>query len=220
MSNLWNVEFHCHTVYSKDSLTSLKALLASARRKGLDRVVITDHNTLRGALAAVDLAPDLFIAGEEILTTKGELLAFFVREEVPPYLTPQETIARLKAQGAFISVSHPFDRMRHGWDLPDLLELLPQVDALEIFNARCVNPRTNRQAIAFARQYGKPGTSGSDAHTTLELGRARMILPAFADAGELRAVLAQASYQARLSSPLIHLSSTMAKGIKRLPKRS
>ena len=60
------------------------------------------------------------------MTTRGELLAAFVTEEVPSGLSPQEAIQRLRSQGAFISVSHPFDVMRHGhWDLPDLLEISP-----------------------------------------------------------------------------------------------
>jgi hypothetical protein len=33
-------------------------------------------------------------------------------EEVPPGLTPHEAIRRLRDQGAFISVSHPFDTTR------------------------------------------------------------------------------------------------------------
>ncbi len=80
-------------------------------------MVVTDHNTIAGARAAQELDPELVIVGEEIKTTRGEILAFFVSEEVPAGLTPQETIARLKDQGAFISVSHPFDIYRGGhWD--------------------------------------------------------------------------------------------------------
>ncbi len=43
------------------------------------------------------------------MTTKGEILAAFVTEEIPRGLSPQETIQRLRDQGAFISVSHPFE---------------------------------------------------------------------------------------------------------------
>ena len=108
------VEFHCHTIASKDSLTRPRDLVDTCRRKGIDRVVVTDHNTVAGARAAHVLDPELIIVGEEIMTTRGEILAAFVSEEVPIGLSPQETIRRLKDQGAFISVSHPFDRWRAG----------------------------------------------------------------------------------------------------------
>lgn len=41
------IEFHCHTIYSKDSLVSIEKLLETCKRKGIDRIVITDHNTTR-----------------------------------------------------------------------------------------------------------------------------------------------------------------------------
>jgi len=209
------LEFHCHTIFSKDSLQRPADLLAAARRKGLDKVVITDHNSIAGALQAQALDPQRVIVGEEILTTEGELLAAFVREEIPARLPPLEAIARLRAQGAFISVSHPFDSLR-GWKWPALQTILPLVDALEIFNARCLTDEPNRRAAACASEYGLPGTVGSDAHTSWELGRAWLEVPPFEDAASLKAVLPQAHFQTRLSSPLIHLTSRYAVWIKRL----
>lgn len=204
------LEFHCHTHYSRDSLTDPAALVKACQRKGIDRLVITDHNTIAGALAAQKIDPQRVIIGEEILTTHGELLAAFVSEEVPAGLSPQETIRRLRAQGAFISVSHPFDWLRHGWRYEDLLAATPSVDAIEVFNARCWWPGFNRRAQKFALQHGLAGTVGSDAHTVLELGRATLFLPPFTDPDGLREALKQARYQVRWSGPWVHLSSRYA----------
>src|SRR5215212_1160223 len=133
------VEFHSHTNASKDSLTQPAELIAAARRKGLDRLVITDHNTIVGALAAQKIASELVIVGEEIMTTQGEILAAFITEEIRPGLSPKETIQQLRDQGAFISVSHPFDRIRSGgWRKSDLLEIISFVDAIEVYNSRCM----------------------------------------------------------------------------------
>ncbi len=215
--NTLRVEFHCHTIFSKDSLTKPERLVSAARQKGLQRVVVTDHNNIQGALRAQRIDPELVIVGEEIMTTRGEILAAFMTEEIPAGLTPRETIRRLREQGAFISVSHPFDVLRKGhWDLPDLLEIAPLVDAIETFNARCMNPNYNTQAQAFAREHNLPGTIGSDAHTALELGRANLTLENFADADGLRRVIRQGQAQMRLSSPLIHLSSRFAVTVKKL----
>jgi predicted metal-dependent phosphoesterase TrpH len=214
------VEFHCHTLYSKDSLTSLESLLETCRRKQIDRVVITDHNTIAGAIQAQALDPERVIVGEEIATQGGELLAAFVREEIPPGLPPLEAIARLRQQGAFISVSHPFDRMRSGhWELPALLEITPLVDAIETFNARCMWPGFNRQAQEFALRRSIPGTAGSDAHVTREVGKALMLLPGFHDPESLRLSLPQVRFQASLSAPWIHFTSRYANLRKKMSKK-
>lgn len=209
--NLKRVEFHCHTVYSKDSLTTPERMVKACHRKGIDRLVVTDHNTIAGARAAQALDPELVIVGEEIKTTRGEILAAFVTEEIPAGLSPQETIHRLKGQGAFISISHPFDIYRSGhWDEGDLLEILPDVDAIETFNSRCWSPDFNRQARQFADEHNIPGTVGSDAHAPLELGRAVLFLEQFQGPEELRAVIRRGIPEARWSPPWVHFISRYA----------
>ena len=154
------------------------------------------------------------------MTSKGELLAAYVQEHIPPYLTPMDTIDQLRQQGAFISVSHPFDRVRKGsWDPDDLLEITPYVDAIEIFNARCYLTLANQQAQEFAHQHGLAGTAGADAHTLLELNRAVMRIPEFENAISLRQALTQGEFEARLSSPLIHFTSRWAVWYKTWRKR-
>ncbi len=216
---MFTVDFHCHTIYSKDGLTGLEKLLETCRRKSLDRVVITDHNTIRGARLASQIDPGRVIIGEEIMTDRGELLAAFVSEEVPRGLSPQEAIARLRDQGAFISVSHPFDAMRNGhWRLDDLLAILPFIDAVEVLNARCLSASYNRQASAFAHEHGLPGTAGSDAHFAYEVGRAALRLPDFDDPAGLRAAIRQGQPVGGLSPGWVHFISTWAKWYKRFKK--
>ena len=182
-------------------------------------MVVTDHNTIAGALAAQKLDPELVIVGEEIMTTQGEILAAFVTEEIPPFLTPQETIMRLKEQGAFISVSHPFDRLRNGaWQEDDLLEILPDVDAIEVFNSRCMDPKFNTQARKFAEKHDIPGTVGSDAHAAFELGRSLLLLEQFEGPDGMRNVIRKGIPQTKLSSPWVHLTSRYAVIYKSLTK--
>jgi predicted metal-dependent phosphoesterase TrpH len=205
------VEFHCHTIASKDSLTRPRELVETCRRKGIDRVVVTDHNTVDGARAAQALDPERVIVGEEILTTRGEILAAFVKEEIPAGLTPHETIRRLKEQGAFISVSHPFDRLREGgWRKEDLLEILPLVDAIEVYNSRCIFPQFNREAKRFAEVHNLAGTVGSDAHAAFEVGRSVLWLEQFEGPQGMRAVIRDAKFETRWSPPWFHLTSRFA----------
>ncbi len=205
-------EFHCHTAYSRDSLTRVEALLKACRQKGIDRLAITDHNTIAGALHAKDMDFERVIVGEEIMTTEGELLALFVQDEVPAGLPSLEAISRLRKQGAFISVSHPFDVLRKGhWKLPALQEIAPLVDAIETFNSRCLWPASNWQAQSFARQHGLRGTAGSDAHHLSEVGNAVLRLPAFEGAESLCRALDEAKASLRLSAPWVHFFSSYAK---------
>jgi hypothetical protein len=215
-----SLEFHCHTSASKDSLTHPVDLVAVARRKRIDRVVVTDHNSIAGAREAQAIASELIIIGEEIMTTKGEILAAFVQEQVPAGLSPGETIARLKEQGAFISVSHPFDEWRSGgWKESDLLEMLPLVDAIEVYNSRCMSPRFNRQAGEFARRHNIPGTVGSDAHAAFELGRSLLLIDQFEGPEGLRKVIRGAKTQVRWSPWWFHFVSRYA-SIKKKSKKS
>jgi predicted metal-dependent phosphoesterase TrpH len=186
-------------------------LVTAARLKGLDRLVVTDHNTTAGARAAQNLDPELVIVGEEIMTTRGEILAAFVTEEIPPLLSPVETIQRLKAQGAFISVSHPFDTLRKGgWEETDLLDILPLVDAIEVYNSRCMFPWFNRAAREFAEKHNVPGTVGSDAHAAFEVGRSFLVLEQFEGPDGMRQVIRRGVPQVKWSPPWVHLTSRYA----------
>lgn len=211
-----SLEFHCHTIVSKDSLTRPVDLVAAARRKRIDRVVVTDHNSIAGAREAQAIDPELIIVGEEIMTTKGEILAAFVQEEIPAGLSPLETITRLKEQGAFISVSHPFDEFRAGgWKEADLLEILPLVDAIETYNSRCMLPRFNYRAEAFARRHNIPGTVGSDAHAAFEVGRSFLLLEEFEGAEGMRQVIRRSTPCVKWSPPWFHLVSRYASMVKK-----
>lgn len=183
----------------------------TARRRGLDRIAITDHNTLTGAIAAHALDPELVIIGEEIMTTHGEILGMYVSRMIPPGLSPEESIKRLRDQGVFISISHPFDSWRRGsWKPEYLLEIISQVDALEDFNARCMIPRSNLRASQFAQIFHTPGTAGSDAHAEFEIGAARMELPPFSNSNELHAGMINCKIRGHLSLPRVHVFSRYA----------
>lgn len=215
---MWKVDLHVHTIYSKDCLTRPEALIAQARARGLDKIAVTEHNNVGGARAAKALAPDLVIVGEEIKTTDGEMIAYFVQERVPKGLSPQETIARLREQGAVISIPHPLDSLRRSaMGRENVLAVLDLVDALEVRNARCVLARDNRAAAALAMQHGKLITAGSDAHTVAEVGQCHVVMPPFADnAASFLAALAQAQPQGMESPLWPHFASTYAKWRKRV----
>jgi predicted metal-dependent phosphoesterase TrpH len=205
-----SIDFHCHSNTSPDSLADIKKLVTTARARGLTRLVITDHNSIVGALEAKALDPDLIVVGEEIKTTRGEILAAFVKELIPRGLSPLETIGRLREQGAFISISHPFDLRSGAWVLADLLDITHFVDAIEVFNSRCIKKDANHLALNYARQYNLPGIAGSDAHSAFELGNARLMLPPFKGPDGLRNVIREGKVLGRRAPFWVHLLSRYA----------
>jgi predicted metal-dependent phosphoesterase TrpH len=217
MMEHFTIELHCHTHYSKDSLLDPVKLLELCKVRRIDKVAITDHDTIEGALEASELDPERVIIGEEIMTTQGELLGYFMKAWIPPGLSPQETIARLRDQGAFISVSHPFDGMRSGsWQEENLREILDLVDAIEVFNARTWTKVSNDKATSVANKAGLLRTAGSDAHALLEVGRVTMSLPAFDGVDGFRSSLSQAQIHGKRSSILVHLFSRYASFRKKI----
>lgn len=213
-------DLHCHTCYSKDSLTPLEAVIRACRRKGIHRIAITGHNTVEGALRLRDLAPELVIVGEEIKTTHGEIQAFFIEEAIPPGLSPEETIERVREQGGVVGVSHPLDPTRgEAMGEENLRRIVHLVDCIEVFNARTTFARHNRLAAEFARRHGLPGTAGSDAHTAFEIGRACVEMPAFHGPASFLDALARGRVVGRRSLPLVHFFSRWATFRKRLAAR-
>ncbi|MFN8445819.1 MAG: PHP domain-containing protein [Caldilineaceae bacterium] len=214
----WKVDLHSHTIYSRDCLTRTTALIEHARQVGLNKIAVTEHNRLDGALRAKELAPDLVIVGEEIKTTHGEIIAYFVTQEVPKGLSPEETIDRLRAQGAVISIPHPLDSIRRtAMGRENVLRIIDRVDALEVMNARCVRPKDNEDAAQLATQHGKLATAGSDAHVLYEVGRCYLEIPPFEDnAQSFLEALRAANAKGVISPFWPHMMSTYAKLRKRI----
>lgn len=173
------VEMHCHTRASKDSLNPYDGILGAMDAAGIDRLVVTDHDRIDGALRLHETAPDRIIVGEEVRTAEGpDLIGIFLTELIPKYTPMRETCERILAQGGIVYVPHPFDKRRRGGG--ELLDgIADLVDVVEAHNARTFKPEINQQGEAWARERGKLLGAGSDAHTLGEIGTAYVEVPAF-----------------------------------------
>lgn len=213
---MWLCDLHTHTAYSRDCLVSPKRFLEACRRRGLNCVAVTDHNTIAGALRLKEMDPERIIVGQEIRTTHGELIAYFLTEPVPPDLPPQEAIAAVRAQGGIVGISHPLDRARReAMGQARVETLLEEVDFLEGFNARCLFAVDNEAAQALARAHNLPMTAGSDAHSLWELGRAVTRMPPFDSPESFLEALRSARVDGRTSPAWVHLVSSLAKILRR-----
>jgi hypothetical protein len=173
---LIDVDLHMHTDHSYDCATPVEVLLAEARSRGLGAIAITDHNEISGALEARAKADGIkVIVAEEVKTAEqGEVIGLFIDEKIPRGLTLDQTIAEIKRQGGLVYVPHPFDRMHSVPDYENLLEVLDEVDAIEVFNPRIAITEFNEEAVRFAAKYRIPAGAGSDAHVPQGLGSVRI----------------------------------------------
>jgi predicted metal-dependent phosphoesterase TrpH len=103
-------DLHMHTLYSYDGTATVPAVLKRAKQVGLDLIAITDHDEIRGALLAEQLASKYeiqVIPGVEITTVEGDLLALNLQRLVLAGLSLIETILRVGELGGFCLAPHP-----------------------------------------------------------------------------------------------------------------
>ena len=193
-------------------------------RRGINCVAVTDHNTIAGALVVKEAAPFPVIIGEEVRSSEGDIIGLFLKDDVPKGLTPVETVLRIKEQGGLVYVPHPYDRHRGGgMHRPLMRQVLPDVDIIEVFNARTTQAEDDEQALRLATERDIAQAAASDAHSPGELGTAYMEMPEYMGGPEefLKALKA-GRIVGKHSSPLIHLVSRWAVlcrklGVRKMP---
>ena len=175
------LDMHTHCEYSPDSDTPVAEQARTIAELGLQVICATDHNTIEGALRLRELAAGFrVIIGEEVSSREGEIIGLFLERTVPRDLSAEETIAAIHEQGGLVCVPHPFSHNRPSHLRRETLDRLwPQIDAIEILNARESVSDDNRKAETYARERNIPGAVGSDAHRIADLGRAWLECPDF-----------------------------------------
>ena len=169
------VELHVHSSLSYDGRDSVDLILEQAAAVGLDAIAITDHDEIAASLEAVELAPEfglVGIPGMEISSKAGHILGIGIESPVPPGLSFEETVSRIRELGGLAIVPHPYQESRHGVMARISREQLATADAIEVYNSRLLTGRANRQAERFAREHELPMTAGSDAHISEMVGQA------------------------------------------------
>jgi predicted metal-dependent phosphoesterase TrpH len=165
-------DLHIHSKYSSDGMLEPEKIVKISLKRGLDGVAITDHNTIKGGIAAKKYETTNFnvIIGSEINTERGEIIGLFLSDEIKSRIF-LEAVSEIRDQGGIVIVPHPFDDMRHSALHPNDCDA-KYIDAVEILNSRCVLKRYNTSAEEFAIKNRLPVTAGSDAHFSNEIGRA------------------------------------------------
>jgi predicted metal-dependent phosphoesterase TrpH len=177
---------------SRDCYSTPLAVYQVAKRRGMDVVTLTDHDTIDGCLALLDAHPvhDFFISEEVSCRWPGadlevHLGVYGMTEALHRQLQPLRgnvfaVVDALKASDVFFSLNHLFHFYREQLPLETYLRLLALVPAVEARNGTML--REHNELIArLARGWPHQGAAGarppvallggSDAHTLRRVGQ-------------------------------------------------
>ena len=130
-------DFHVHTSFSRRVTASPEEMYKAAREKGLEKIAVTDHNTIKGALRLAENDPDFIIVGEEITwDARGEIIGLFMKEAIPEGKSAAYTLDALHEQNAFVFIPHPFAPFHFFCPPGNILKMADRIDAVEIRNGR------------------------------------------------------------------------------------
>ena len=163
---------------------------------------VTDHDSVRGCRATVELAkayPDvLIIPGVEISTVEGDVVILGTYELPPKPWTPEMVADFARSVGGVSIVAHPFRTYGMGERTRNY-----KVDAIEVLNGGS-NHAANNEAKELAKSLGLPGTAGSDAHQVSELFSVYNKVEAALDVDSVLKAVKQGSVLAHLNRGSIH----------------
>lgn len=128
--NLYRGVYHVHSEFSHDSKVGLPYIVETAKKAGLDFVVVTDHNNMNAkkAYQARSNEDPLLIFGTEISTWYDGHLGVIGAENPPFNLEHiKEIVEIVHEQGGYVIPAHPYSRKKpwKKWDIP--------YDGIEVF---------------------------------------------------------------------------------------
>lgn len=162
------IDFHVHTDHS-DSISSVKEIIESARKKNLDGIAITDHDTMTAVKQAQKLAHDLIIIpGIEIGTEDGHLLVLGLTRPPPLGLSSIEVAEYTRKKGGVVIIAHP-NVPFYSFKKEIIKKILP--DAIETYNAKTPFSKwLIKRNVKLAKQLHLPQIGGSDSHMHQTVG--------------------------------------------------
>ncbi|MBI2846531.1 MAG: PHP domain-containing protein [Chloroflexi bacterium] len=178
------IDLHVHTTKGgADSSLRPLQLVHEATRVGLSGVCLTEHGggwDKREFEAFAQGQNILLIRALEVETELGHMSVFGLDGYRSGIHRAEELRRVVNELGGFMVLNHPFRRffdnatLRSQYRPTTIAEICQDpvfqlVDAIEVANG-ANSPRENSMALEVAKKLGKPGTGGSDAHSTSGLG--------------------------------------------------
>lgn len=171
-------DLHVHTVYSavpgfpflRDSFNQFDDIVRVARKKGIDGIGVTDHNTIEGSLKFKEYLKRKrlnlqVIVGEEIRTLSGDVIALDIDERISHKMTVEETLDMIRDSNGFSVAPHPYTRQGVG----ERAVIDHKFNLIETMNS-CCHPNKNHKAKMLAIRLDIPEVGGSDSHRPEVIG--------------------------------------------------
>ena len=179
------IDLHSHTwPRSHDSVLNPEDLVVRAKAAGLDAICFTEHDTVWDQESVEDIRSKhdfLVLAGVEISTDDGHILAFGIDKYVFGMHRSRELAAYADDAGGVLVAAHPYRRPMPWFSRnPEEYEAGPQNarhnPAQEYVAGReASNGRGSDKANEFSRQLCErmslPGTGGTDSHAISDIGK-------------------------------------------------
>jgi predicted metal-dependent phosphoesterase TrpH len=181
-------DLHIHS-NTGDGLASVVEIVDYAEhRLGLDIIAITDHDEVRGALAAREYAARRgyrvqVVTGTEVTTRHGHLLCYGVERTYPYLGSLRATIEAVRADGGWVVVPHPMSWLTLSVSERNLRDLLARggdyrPEAIETLNPSVSGRVAYRRVLDRNRdEWGVAEFGGSDAHALQLVGTAVTTFP-------------------------------------------
>ena len=211
------VDMHCHSTASQYSKLGVQRSLGLpecatppdevyglAKRRGMDFVTITDHDTIDGCLELAD-RPDCFVSEELTARFAGEpqavhVLCYGITPRDHEWLQAhsgdvEACAAYLHERGIACALAHPFFNVaapltrRHRRRLAELFPIW------EVRNGSRA-AELNMPAAVYVETHGGTGIGGSDDHAGVDIGRTFTEVPAAATPEEFLAHLRRGDAEA------------------------
>jgi predicted metal-dependent phosphoesterase TrpH len=204
-----SADLHLHTLAS-DGLLSARDLVEHVEaRTDLDVIAVTDHDETCAALEAREWASRRgyrvqVLPGVEVSTRDGHLLALFVEERPPAFMTLARTANWVVARGGVCVAPHPLTHWTHSLNARALREAINAglLLGVEVLNSSLAGRGSRPHALALAQRHGLAHTGASDAHMLAMIGLARTRFPGRTPDDLRRALEDRATYaEGRFATP-------------------
>jgi hypothetical protein len=154
-----------------------RLVIEIARRRGLDGIAITDHDTVEGALAAVKAnrhSDLLVIPGIEVKTDLGDVIGLYVDRQIESRGFG-EVIQEIHDIGGVVYLPHPI-RTFGAERTAAIHAAYPDIDLWELYNGRYAVKEFAQSHDVFESLGIGPRLCGSDAHFPWDIGVFRTVL--------------------------------------------
>ena len=158
------LDLHIHSQYSEDAFGTPKEIIKHLKKRGINGMCITDHNSVKGSLQALKICPKDFVVipGLEISTLDGHVLGLNLKENISPKKSLEITIEKIIEMNGIPIIPHVYRNMS-GIKNNKLKSIKNSIKTIEVFNS-CSQPKTNFKMAKIAKKYNFGGTGGSDTH--------------------------------------------------------